>query len=130
MNKVLTHPTTLEEVWGLFSTRGLLWYVISTKLQCCQLRRIHIVKFLLETGNFPNSLGHTTSITMIPKVLNTIMHELRPISIYNFTYKVNSKLLGNILKSLFSDMITMFQSVFDADRLIQDNILVSHEAFH
>lgn len=98
-------------------------------LQCCQLRRLQIVKSFLETGNFPNSLGHT-SITMIPKVLNTIMHELRPISIYNFTYKVNSKLLGNILKSLFSDMITMFQSVFDADRLIQDNILVSHGAFH
>lgn len=65
-----------------------------------------VVRAFLEAGTFPNSLNQT-DITLIPKVPNpTHASEFKPISLCNFTYKVISKVLVNMLNVYLSELIT------------------------
>ncbi|XP_028069906.1 uncharacterized protein LOC114272415 [Camellia sinensis] len=44
--------------------------------------------------------------------------------------KVITKILANRLKGILSAVVSQNQSTFVGGRLIQDNIIVAHEAFH
>ncbi|XP_028798620.1 uncharacterized protein LOC114754051 [Neltuma alba] len=72
-----------------------------------------------------------TNVVLIPKVEHAEnVGQFRPIGLCNFAYKIVSKILANRLKNLMKKVISENQRAFVTGRLIQDNILVSHEAFH
>lgn len=58
------------------------------------------------------------------------INQLRPISYCNFLYKVITKVMVSRLKPLTNSLVTPKQIAFVGNRLIQDNLVVAHEAFH
>lgn len=74
---------------------------------------------------------NTTNIVLIPKSNKPEgVHHFRPIGLCNVSYKVIAKILTNRMRDLMSRIISPNQRAFLAGRLIQDNIILSHEAFH
>lgn len=72
-----------------------------------------------------------TNICLIPKTDRpSDMTEFCPISLYNVSYKIFSKILSNRLKRILPTLISETQSAFVAKRLITYNILVAQEVFH
>ena len=56
--------------------------------------------------------------------------DFRLIALYNILYKIISKVLANRLKKIMPHIITEFQSAFQTDKAISDNILVAFETLH
>ena len=76
------------------------------------------------------SINHTF-ITLIPKVNNLEkVSDFRPISLCNVIYKIVSKDITNRLKPMFNSIISKTESVFIANRLITNNILIAFETLH
>ena len=72
-----------------------------------------------------------TNIALIPKTNQSFkMAEFCLISLCNTTYKLISKVLANILKSILPSVIIENQSAFILNRLILDNVLVAFEFMH
>lgn len=70
-------------------------------------------------------------MAVIPKTPNPeTISKLRLISCCNFIYKVVSKVIVGGMKPLINSIITPQQSAFVGGRMIQDNLVVAHEAFH
>lgn len=91
---------------------------------------ITMVKISLHSGTFPYHLMQT-DIVLIPKILNpTSTSHFRVTSICNFVYKIISKVLANRLKVHLSKLIIPFPCAFITGKQIQNNMIVSHEAFH
>lgn len=64
-----------------------------------------MVHSFFEQGTFDPVLNRT-HITFIPKVTNLEeITQFRPISLYNFNYKIIAKVLANRLKPWLSDLI-------------------------
>lgn len=80
-----------------------------------------------------HSLGSDTNLTsvcLIPKVPQPeSISDLRPISCYSYIYKVIAKIFVAHLKRILSNIITPQQSAFVGGRMIQDNLIIAHEAF-
>ena len=63
---------------------------------------------------------------LIPNVHNSEkVIDFRPISLSNVIYKIISKVLENHLKPMLHSIILETQSVFIANRLISNNILIA-----
>ncbi|KAG5523350.1 hypothetical protein RHGRI_035240 [Rhododendron griersonianum] len=74
---------------------------------------------------------NSTNLVLIPKVqFPESLSQLRPISLCNFCLKIITKVLANRLKRILKPVISPNQSAFVPGRMIQDSILVAHEAFH
>lgn len=71
-----------------------------------------------------------TDIVLVPKVkVSEMMSQFRPISLCNMCYII-SKVMVLRLKSFLPQMIIDNQVAFLSQRMIHDNIIVAHEAFH
>ncbi|KAL9679339.1 hypothetical protein QQ045_017197 [Rhodiola kirilowii] len=78
-----------------------------------------------------NSEANVTLITLIPKVKGaTKVSEFRPISLIGTKMKVISKVIVNRLQQIMNEVISHEQCAFVPNRLITDNLLVSHEIIH
>lgn len=74
---------------------------------------------------------NTTNVVLIPKVDNAeSVGQFRPIGLCNFAHKIVSKILANRMKLLMARIISEHQRALVVGRLIQDNIMIAHEAFH
>lgn len=74
---------------------------------------------------------NSTNLVLIPKVkFPESLSQLRPISLCKFCLKIITKVLANRLKRILKSIISPNQSAFVPGRMIQDSILVAHEAFH
>ena len=71
------------------------------------------------------------TMVLIPKEAKLVeLTQFRPISYYNFVYKIIVKVMVNRLKPYMEKLITQNQCAFLEKRQIQDNILIANEACH
>ncbi|XP_028051902.1 uncharacterized protein LOC114256459 [Camellia sinensis] len=88
------------------------------------------VKSFFLGGHLLKELNQA-NLVLLPKVANPVkLSHFRPISLCNFSMKIITKILANRLKKILKGLISPNQSAFVPGRLIQDNIIVAHEAFH
>ena len=91
---------------------------------------ISMVKDFFSSDSFDPRLNQT-NICLIPKTECPMeMTKFRPISLCNVSYNIISKIICSRLKKYLPKLISETQSAFVARRLISDNILLAHEAFH
>ena len=96
------------------------WDSIGDNVSC-------VVLSCLNSGTIPTSLNHTF-ITLIPKLKNSErVSDFRLISLCYILYKLISKVLVNHMKSLLPYVVSKFQSAFQSDRAISNNIVVAFE---
>lgn len=89
-----------------------------------------LVKDFFHNGFSLENLN-ITNLVLIPKVENPeSVGNFRPISLCNFSYKVVSKVITNRLKDIMPKITSENRRAFVPGRLIHDNILIVHEAFH
>ena len=89
-----------------------------------------MVQSFFASGLMLKEMNHTF-ITLIPKTPNpSTVHNFRPISLCNISYKIISKTLANRLKILLPKLITPWQAAAGPGRNIQDNSIIAHEIFH
>ncbi|CAN1227539.1 Putative ribonuclease H protein At1g65750 [Linum grandiflorum] len=88
------------------------------------------VKAFFTTNEIPDN-WNDTHLVLIPKVPTpTSMSQFRPISCCNFKYKIIAKVMATRIKPWMPGMISELQAAFTGGRLIQDNIVIVHEALH
>lgn len=84
--------------------------------------------FCLNTGKIPIGLNHTYLI-LTPKVKCPVkVSDFRRIALCNILYKIISKVLATRLKNILPCIISKFQSAFQSDKAISDNILMALES--
>ena len=72
-----------------------------------------------------------TFITLIPKSnYPKSSNHYKPISLCNVYYKIIDKILVNRVKPFLNKIISPSQGAFSLRRLINDNVLFSHEIMH
>ncbi|KAL0416868.1 UNVERIFIED_CONTAM: hypothetical protein Slati_3518700 [Sesamum latifolium] len=93
----------------------------------------HIVeatRSFFTTGQVYPTINHTY-ITLIPKSPKAAtVDQFHPISLYNTTYKMISKILANRIKPHLDKIISPFQMAFVPGRTINENSIISNELMH
>jgi hypothetical protein len=99
------------------------WFVVRCAVLNC------VWDFFLNK-NMSREQNHTF-IILIPKQSGShSMNQFRPISLYNISYKIISKILANRLKAILPKIIFPLQSTFVLGRSIQENSIIAHELLH
>ena len=83
-----------------------------------------------QNGILPNAVNET-QVVLVPKIQRpeSVSH-YRPISCCNFIYKVITRILVLRLRTFMNSLIGQNQNAFIKGRLIQDNIMITHEILH
>lgn len=139
MNESLLIPISMEEVKEAVFQLGSLKALGPDGLngqfyqhygEEIKLDVLNMVRNFFESGEF-DPLLNKTYITLIPKVKTTeSICQFKPTSLCNFSYKIISKVLANILKPWLDEIIAYEQSAFVKGRQIQDNIFIVQEVLH
>jgi hypothetical protein len=75
--------------------------------------------------------SNSSFLALIPKEVNpSSFNRFRPISLYNVSYKIISKVIANRIKPLLHKLISPSQGGFVEKRQIIDNIILIQEAIH
>lgn len=99
------------------------WNLVGTDV-CLAVKRFFNEGGLLQEVN-------ATNLVLIPKTqFPETLSQFRPINLCNFFLKIIMKVMANKLKVVLKTLISPNQSAFVPDRMIQDSIMVAHEAFH
>jgi hypothetical protein len=70
-------------------------------------------------------------ITLIPKENEArSMRKFRPISLLNYSFKIFTKVLTNILARIINRLISFHQSAFIRGRYILESVVIAHEIIH
>lgn len=78
-----------------------------------------------------NSRHNETHVRLIPKGLAPRkVGDYRPIALCNVHYKIIAKILTKRLQPILHSLISPFQSAFVPNRVISDNVLITHEVLH
>lgn len=121
MNDQLLKPFSKEEVLDALQQMSLLKSSRPDGFNACFFQSFWptvgsdvsnaILQFLNESAFDPNL--NSTYIVLIPKVKYPVQpKDFKPISLYNVTYKLASKVLTNRLKLVLPSIISNFQSAF------------------
>ncbi|XP_048615950.1 uncharacterized protein LOC125588571 [Brassica napus] len=139
MNRCLTAKVTKEEVReAIFSIKAdsapgpdgmtghffqKFWPTIGEEVTK-EIQEVFVKGTLPDDWNF-------TYLCLLPKIANPEnMTDLRPISLCSVLYKAISRILVKRLQPFLSQIVSVNQSAFISERLIQDNVLIAHEAVH
>ncbi|KAG7537667.1 Ribonuclease H domain [Arabidopsis suecica] len=99
------------------------WDIIGEDV-CMDIRSFLDSSFLSQRLN-------ETHIRMIPKITGPRkVSDYRPIALCTVHYKIIAKILSKRLQPLLSNLISINQSAFVANRAITDNVLITHEVLH
>lgn len=88
------------------------------------------VKSFFNEGGLIRDVN-ATNLVLIPKTqFQETLSQYHPISLCNFFLKIITKVMANRLEVVLKALISPNQSAFVPDRMIQDSIIVAHEASH
>lgn len=120
----------VEDYYVIFGPDGFLGIFYQSSWDIVWEEVTKLVMEFFANGTVIGAINDT-NIVLVPKIeVATTMNHFRPISLCNFSYKLISKIIVNRMKSLMPRCISLNQRAFVSGRLIQDNIIVAHEAFH
>lgn len=139
MNSSLIHPVTDAEIEQAVFQLGALkapgpdgyaGFFYQTYWDTVKSSTTLAIKSFFESGFILKELN-TTNLVLIPKTPTPeTLTQFRPISLWNLNLKIITKVLANRLKPILGGVISPQQSAFVPGRLIQDSIIIAHEAFH
>jgi len=85
----------------------------------------------IRSGGYISGALNSTFIALIPKVSKPqTFDDYRPISLCNFIYKINSKIIAERLKPYLANIITKEQFGFIPNRQILDAVGLAQEGVH
>lgn len=138
-NLLLTAPITEAEIkevafkLGAFKAPGpdgLNGHFYQSSWEEVRIHLVNMVKGFFKAEEDIAALNMTNLVLNLKIEHPESVNHYRPISLCNFSYKIIAKILADRLKQVLDSCISDQQCAFIPNRLIQDNSIIVHKAFH